>query len=136
MGNLEKSSQNAVRAEDRFAKTVQGLNLRMGTKYSYRAGTTTEFYWGDEENGDYLWFSGNSQKSTHSVGQKKPNAWGLYDMSGNVSEWCRDWFRNYMPDDQIDPEWSEDRYRYRILRGGSWCMDAQSCRAASRSPRR
>jgi formylglycine-generating enzyme required for sulfatase activity/uncharacterized protein with von Willebrand factor type A (vWA) domain len=92
-------------------------------EYACRAGTTTRFYFGDDANqlGDYAWYNGNSQGATHPVGQKKPNAWGLYDMSGNVWEWCEDNWHSYNDND------------YRILRGGSWYDDPDSCRSASRN---
>ena len=66
-----------------------------------RAGTTTDYYWGDSdaEADKYMWHNGNSGGTTHPVGEKAPNAWGLYDMAGNVWEWCRDRYWTYQPTD-------------------------------------
>jgi sulfatase modifying factor 1 len=75
-------------------------------EYAYRAGTTTTYYWGNEINDDYCWYRDSSGSITHPVGQKKPNAWGLFDISGNVFEWCFDWF--------------DDSGYNRVTRGGSW----------------
>jgi formylglycine-generating enzyme required for sulfatase activity len=59
-------------------------------EYACRAGSSSAYYWGSSINGDYVWYFGNAGAQTHPVGQKRPNAWGLYDMCGNVSEWCED----------------------------------------------
>ena len=87
-------------------------------EYAYRAGTTTAWYNGDDESklGEIAWFIGNSDRMTHPVAQKLPNGFGLYDMAGNVWEWCAD-----------------KKTPHRAIRGGSWLSGASDTRAASRS---
>ncbi len=108
-------------------------------EYACRAGSTTRYCFGDEESGlaEYAWYDANSDKKSYPVGQKKPNAWGLYDMQGNVWEWCSDWYAGYAnsaADDPAGPASGADGVR----RGGSWGYDARRCRSACRgkiSPR-
>jgi formylglycine-generating enzyme required for sulfatase activity len=77
------------------------------------------------------WYSGNSNGRTHPVGLKMPNSLGLYDMSGNVYEWCRDWYGDYAEGTVTDPL-GPSSGGHRVLRGGCWYYDERSCRVAVR----
>jgi hypothetical protein len=107
-------------------------------EYACRAETTTRFYWGDDPNyiqiNDNAWYSGNKEGDyAHVVGQKLPNAFGLYDMSGNVMEWCQDFFHdNYTEAPTDGSAWESPSSPYRVHRGGAWYYNAQSCRSAYR----
>ncbi|MBZ0242012.1 MAG: formylglycine-generating enzyme family protein, partial [Bacteroidales bacterium] len=80
--------------------------------------------------GDVGWYNSNSGSKTHPVGQKKANELGIYDMSGNVWEWCSDWFGSYSSS-QRNPQGASSGI-YRVLRGGSWNRNARSCRLSNR----
>ena len=106
-------------------------------EYAARAGTQTAYAFGDDPNqlGKYAWFDDNSGNETHSVGQKKPNGFGLYDMHGNVWEWVADtWHDNYTGAPNDGSIWGKlgDK-KAKVLRGGSWISNPNSCRSAYRS---
>jgi formylglycine-generating enzyme required for sulfatase activity len=139
---VENVSWDDAQAFCQKLSQLTGKNYRLPTEaeweYACRAGTETLFSFGNDfdQLGDYAWYSENSGGKTHPVGQKKPNAWGLYDMSGNVWEWCEDnWHDNYIgvPDDGtawIDNDnCSQSR---KCLPGGSWGLDPYLCRSAFR----
>jgi len=88
-------------------------------EYACRAGTTTAYNTGDTITDITGWYTVNSQSRTHEVGKKPPNAWGLYDMHGNVWEWCWDWYGSYSSGAQTDPR-GPGSGGSRVLRGGSW----------------
>jgi formylglycine-generating enzyme required for sulfatase activity len=105
-------------------------------EYACRAGTNTDFNFGNEEStlGDYAWFSKNaedvSEKYAHKVGQKKPNAWGLHDMHGNVWEWCLDCKGQTLPGG-LDP--IESQGSHRVVRGGGWSSSPRLLHSALRN---
>ena len=114
---------------------VGGNAFRLPTEaeweYACRAGTTGDRY----GNIDVIaWYYSNSGSTTHPVGQKQANAWGLFDTLGNVWEWCQDWYGDYSAGYQTDPT-GPGSGSYRVDRGGSWCDDAR-LRALCRSRRR
>ncbi len=77
-------------------------------------------------------YGDNSKRETHPVGQKKPNAWGLYDMHGNVWEWCGDWYEDY-PESFVTDSEGPDHGKFRVLRGGAWINDPRLLRCAGRA---
>jgi formylglycine-generating enzyme required for sulfatase activity len=119
----------------------EGRTYRLPTEaeweYACRADSNTRFCFGDNDSGldDYAWYGyEKSGKQTHPVGQKKPNAFGLYDMHGNVWEWCQDWYDEdyYSRSPEVDPQ-GHDTGSARVLRGGSWGISPGACRSVDRS---
>ena len=117
-----------------------GKGYRLPTEaeweYACRAGTTTKYSTGDRE-ADLAragWYRGNSDSKTHPVGEKAPNGWGLYDMHGNVWEWCQDWYHDSYSGAPTDgSSWDRPSGTYRALRGGSWYFIDIVCRSADRN---
>jgi formylglycine-generating enzyme required for sulfatase activity len=111
-------------------KTGLQLPTEAQWEYACRAGNTGP-YAGTGFLDELGWYGVNSDGKTHPVAQKQPNAWGFYDMHGNVLEWCEDWFGDYPNGAVTDPKGSYSRSSH-VLRGGSWVSYASHCRSASR----
>ncbi len=119
------------------AEAAAGRSYRLPTEaeweYACRAGTTTAFSFGDDERqlDRYAWYDKNSGPSTHPVGQLQRNAWGLYDMHGNVWEWCYDWHAPHTAEPVRDPQGPQSGTG-RVIRGGAFVFNASDLRVANR----
>ena len=104
-------------------------------EYAVRAGSTTAYYFGDDARQlqKYAWYEENAEGRTHPVGQKQPNAWGLYDMSGNVWEWVQDWYSNTYSSEAVTDPQGPALGSHRVLRGGGWLHDPWFFRSSLRS---
>ncbi len=122
---------------DRLNQLEPDWDFRLPTEaeweYACRAGTTTKYNFGSSDSDlvKYGWVAKNAyftatEKFAHKVAQKPPNAWGLYDMHGNVSEWCQDWTRDYISEPVINPK-GPTSGTLRVFRGCSWGSDEKPC---------
>ena len=118
-----------------------GTHYRLPTEAEWecaaRAGTTTRYYYGDDPGAfsltNFAWYGANSGFATKPVGLKQPNAWGLYDMEGNVWEWCQDWYGPYLGGTVTDPQGpASNATGVKVIRGGAWESFESDCRSARR----
>jgi formylglycine-generating enzyme required for sulfatase activity len=143
---VEQVSWNDAVAFCQRLSAITGLEFMLPTEaqweYSCRAGTATAFHWGTTCNGKQANCRGDlpygnkmhgvNREKTTPVGMYAPNAWGIYDMHGNVAEWCADWYGAYAPGKITDPS-GPAIGQHRVLRGGSWHFDPARCRAGYRN---
>jgi hypothetical protein len=129
---VERVSRDDVVNFCRVLSRQTGGHYRLPTEaaweYACRAGTTSARY-GDLD--AIAWYEENADRQTHPVAQKQPNAWGLYDMLGNVCEWCHDWHAKYPIGPQRDPL-GPTNGTCRVIRGGEWGFEERYCRASHR----
>ena len=122
------------RLNEKAGRNLYRLPTEAEWEYACRAGSTGRFYFGDDDSklNDYAWYENNADSKPHKVASKKPNAWGLYDMHGNVFEWCEEWYKGKRA--SIVPRGRHFTPKpARKLRGGCWDDKAVDCRSASRS---
>jgi formylglycine-generating enzyme required for sulfatase activity len=126
---------NEDTAECNFSANGYRLPTEAEWEYACRVGSKTTYSFGADERqlGRFAWFKDNANKKTHPVGEKQPNAWGLYDMHGNVSEWCNDIYDEsyYEKSPSENPTGPAEGKQY-VLRGGSWASSADAIRSAYR----
>jgi len=138
---VERVSWNDVQAFVQKLNTKEETNkYRLPTEseweYAARAGSESSYNFGSNANklSQYAWYRKNSAGETHPVGQLKPNSWGLFDMHGNVHEWCQDWFdRKYYSQSPSNDPLGPSSGMAKVLRGGDWGSEDWYCRCASRS---
>jgi len=130
-------SWNDAKAFIKWLSHKEGKEYRLPTEaeweYACRAGSAGRFYFGNDqaELGKYAWYWNNSKKHVHAVGEKIHNAWGLYDVLGNVWEWCEDWYDKYPSNAVTDPT-GPSSGSAKVFRGGSIHSHARFCRSAYR----
>lgn len=135
---VERVSWDDCQRFVRRLSKLTGKNFRLPTEaqweYAAQGGVKSKkhTYAGSNDVNKVAWFSGNSDNKTHKVGTKLPNELGIYDMSGNVWEWCNDWYSSsYSPTDETDPKGPSSGSN-RVIRGGSWCSNVDRIRIAYR----
>jgi len=132
--NVAQASSLPQTLQARCLRYAVRLPTEAEWEFACRAGTTTTYHSGDTgaDLGRAAWHCANSGDKTHPVGQKEPNAWDVYDMHGNIWEWCLDyWQDQYKPDAAVDPQGPSEG-DYRVLRGGCWGFEPAYCRSARR----
>jgi formylglycine-generating enzyme required for sulfatase activity len=149
--NFKDDPQNPVEQvswndAQEFCKKISqksGKDFRLPSEaeweYACRAGTTTVYYFGDNASllDEYAWYNPNAGSKTHPVGQKRPNNWGLYDMHGNLKEWCQDTYEKYGGEIDLIRKTGKavesKNNNFRVLRGGAWVNGASGCTSSYRN---
>lgn len=130
--DLPLEQVNYVDIQEYLEKSECRLPTEAEWEYAARGGADARYYWGNMMDESYAWYEDNSKKTTHPVGQKLPNQYGLYDMMGNVWEWTNDWYEPYYQiRDKKNPKGPETG-EYRVIRGGAFDSSAGALRITNR----
>ena len=135
---VEQVSWNDCKSFISKLNSITGKNFRLPTEaeweFASRGGIKSQGYKysGSNNLNSVAWYYDNSGNTTHDVGLKSPNELGIYDMSGNVCEWCSDWYGNYSSSSQTNPTGSYSGWSFRVFRGGGWNNYARGCRSSCR----
>lgn len=130
---INKLNKKEHRRNYRLPTEAEWEYAARGNQHGSRWSAQKKYYWGNKFNKRYAWYWGNSNKRTHVVGKKYPNGFGLYDMLGNVWEWCEDSYDEYyyLKSPTKNPV-NKKFYNYKVLRGGSWFNNSKYLRASNR----
>ncbi len=134
---VENISWNDAREFTIKFSSMHGIAARLPYEaeweYAAKAGTHTRYYWGDGMVGNYAWYNGNSGGGTRENGLKNPNQWGIHDISGNVWEWCMDWYdENYYKYSPLKNPAGPASGSFRVIRGGGWDLNSSFLRHSLR----
>jgi formylglycine-generating enzyme required for sulfatase activity len=133
---VEKISWKSAIAFCKKLSETEGKTYRLPTEaeweYACRAGVTGPVA-GTGQIDDMAWYDENSKEQSHTVATKTPNTWGIFEMHGNVSEWCGDYYSSDYPEADVTDPIGPSEGKYRVIRGGSWGYFEPSCRCAARS---
>ena len=126
-----KDAQEMLQKMNNLVKEPGNFRLPREAEWEYacRAGTTGAYAGSLDKMG---WYNKNAKETTHRVGEKQANGWGLYDMHGNVWEWCEDWYGSYPKGKAVDPSGPEEG-THRVIRGGGCYSESHDCRSAGRN---
>ena len=130
--DLPLEQVNYIEVQEYLDKSKCRLPTEAEWEYAARGGADARYYWGNMMDESYAWYEDNAKKTTHPVGQKLPNQYGLHDMMGNVWEWVNDWYEPYYQIREKKNPQGPKTGEYRVIRGGAFDSSAGALRITNR----